>query len=364
MKYLKLVRWINIIIVLIAVLVGLRFYEASKTYPEYELEEPDNSQAYPEYELSEYDKEVMAARYELEEFVDSLEESYAEEQRDSAVAADTNFAQIPDSLPQINFLPDTLTLILESDGPQKPIWLIALYLFLSASLVLAGANSVNNALDSNRDNPQKTNPAARGDFTRNAAFLIGVSLNVFALGFAIILGWEFFVFAFIVSLILFAYNFYLRDIVFWGNIAVALVSASLFIYIGMGFGLSDMFFLSPIFSAAIFAFITHFAREIVKDAQDVEDDRKAGGNSIAIKYGVQVALNFAQTLVFSVLILVPLSVLYDVFPMSFLAYSAVFVLPSVILSLYHLRNERPAMASLVLKWLMLGGLVAMAASVV
>ena len=288
----------------------------------------------------------MADAYqELSRFSDSLAASQS---------GDSSEIAVKDTLPRIEFQPDTAVIVLDAKDDEPPEWPLLLYLFLSAALVLAGANCVNNGLDSRRDSPQKTNPAANGDLTPRLALSMGVFLNIAGLFLAMLLDRSFFIFALGVSILLFLYNRWLRDIPFVGNLAVALCGGALFVYIGMYFGLSEQFF-----AAAIFAFLTHLAREIVKDVQDLEDDRTAGGNTIAVKYGSTVALHMAQPLVFVVILGIVLSVVQRVFPPVFLLWGGILAIPPAVMAMFNMERQKPDRASLYLKLTMLGGIVAM-----
>ncbi len=357
MKFLRLIRWINVLLVLLAIGLGLRFdqmrYSSVEVGAEEAMAYPDDPGAtdyggWNDDGLSEYDRSVIEAYQELTRFSDSLE-------RADSVA--DFMATLPDSvqemLANIQFQPDTQKIILETDNAGTD-WLALLYLFLSAALVLSGANSVNNALDAGRDSPQKTNPAASGDLTPRLALSVGVFLTLAGLLFAMMLGKSFFLFALIVSIALFLYNKWLRDIPFAGNILVALSGGALFIYIGMYFGLYDRFF-----AAAIFAFLAHLARELVKDAQDVEDDRAAGGKTVAVLYGADKAMEMAQPLLFVLMLGCILAVIQKIFPPFFLLLSGGLVLPFATRAMLLITKRDPKTASTMIKLTMLGGMIAM-----
>ncbi len=368
MRFLRLIRWVNVVLVLCAVVLGWRFREVERAYPDYSMEAVDTLTYYDGFSddpamldpesvnpadttLSEYDRQVADAYQELSRFSDSLA---ASQTGDSSNDTFPDESAASDTLPRIEFQPDTAVIILDAEEAEPSEWPLLLYLFLSAALVLAGANSVNNALDSRRDRPQKTNPAASGDLTPRLALSGGVFLNIVGLLLAMMLGRLFFVFALAVSILLFLYNRWLRDIPFAGNLVVALCGGALFVYIGMYFGPSDRFF-----AGAIFAFLTHFAREMVKDVEDMEDDRAAGGSTVAVKYGSTVALRMAQPLVFVAILGIVLSVIQRVFPPMFLLWGGILALPPAVMAMLNMEWQKPDKASLYLKLTMLGGLVAM-----
>ena len=77
----------------------------------------------------------------------------------------------------------------------------------------------------------------------------------------------------------------LQKQVFIGNVLVSTASALAFLFGGLISGL-----ISEAVIPAVFAFLFHFGREIIKDLEDTHGDREAGINSVPIRFGKTTAL--------------------------------------------------------------------------
>jgi geranylgeranylglycerol-phosphate geranylgeranyltransferase len=124
-----------------------------------------------------------------------------------------------------------------------------------------------------------------------ACFVTGILLGAFihVPGLAI---------AFLTSILLYFYSYRLKRTVAWGNLTVAVVSGMAFVYGGLAVG--------RIREAAVvglFAFLFHLAREMIKDAEDVEGDKALGLRTLPIAYGIKATLGWAAA-VMAVLIVV------------------------------------------------------------
>jgi geranylgeranylglycerol-phosphate geranylgeranyltransferase len=96
--------------------------------------------------------------------------------------------------------------------------------------------------------------------------------------------------------LLFAYNNYLRRVPLLGNVVVALLAGSVFMIGGVVIGPPVVFELPGPIIPALFAFLVHLMREIVKDAQDMEADRKHGLRTLPMVIGVRGSLYCAAIL--------------------------------------------------------------------
>ena len=91
-------------------------------------------------------------------------------------------------------------------------------------------------------------------------------------------------FAIFNSILLIAYAKILKSTPFLGNLAVAYLSGSIFLFGGAFAGLSGLV------NNAVIALITIFAmlaREILKDAEDVPGDIAAGAKTVPVLYGIR-----------------------------------------------------------------------------
>lgn len=228
------------------------------------------------------------------------------------------------------------------------------YIFFSSALVLSGANAVNNALDSERDSPLKQNPVASGDLTRRNALLIGLGLTVLGLIFSAMIELKFFLAALGISILLLFYNLFLKDRFLIGNLTVASISGFLFIYIGWFFGLNEKFFI-----AAIFAFLTHLIREIIKDLEDYDSDKNQFAKTMAIKMGKKKSALIVQFLLLMVLIGLYWPFHFDIMGMGYIVFALIGVLPLIITVSVFLWKANYRRAQKMMKILMLLGLVAL-----
>lgn len=169
---------------------------------------------------------------------------------------------------------------------------------VSGSLIMAGANAVNDVFDLEADRINKSErPLPSGRVTVLGAagwacflFLAGIFAGslVHLTAFCIALG---------SSLLLVLYSYRLKGTVLWGNVTVAFVTGLAFVYGGLAVGRIRIAAV-----IGVFAFFFHLAREIIKDVEDMEGDRLQGLRTLPIRYGIKVAMA-CSTGILSLLIL-------------------------------------------------------------
>ncbi|HIE26902.1 TPA: hypothetical protein EYP66_06420, partial [Candidatus Poribacteria bacterium] len=98
-----------------------------------------------------------------------------------------------------------------------------------------------------------------------------------------------------------------------GNIIVGLLTALIFISGGVAVNS-----LSGTIIPAIFAFLFTTAREIVKDIEDIEGDRKAGAKTIPIFWNARVAMYLIFIFMASVIVFSPIPYLARVYSWKYL----------------------------------------------
>jgi geranylgeranylglycerol-phosphate geranylgeranyltransferase len=156
---------------------------------------------------------------------------------------------------------------------------------VSASLIAAFGNIVNDIFDIEVDRLSKPNrPLVRGLIEgRQAAILAGVLGTI---GLALSFGVDSLApaVAFGSALLLLIYTPLLKGIPFVGNLAVALVASMAFVYGGMAV---DKPFGALIL--AVFAFLIHLGRELVKDIEDRLADARVGHRTAATLDNARVA---------------------------------------------------------------------------
>ena len=160
-----------------------------------------------------------------------------------------------------------------------------LLLLVIVTFITAAGNVLNDYYDADIDAincPER--PIPSGLITRKAAllyaitlFLAGIAISLFTT--PICIG-----FAVFNSLLLVFYAFRLKSMPVAGNIAVAYLSGSMFLFGGAFAGYAGLFHLVPL---AIISFLATMARELLKDAEDVDGDAAGGASTLPIRIGVR-----------------------------------------------------------------------------
>jgi geranylgeranylglycerol-phosphate geranylgeranyltransferase len=180
----------------------------------------------------------------------------------------------------VAYLIDTGTVIPES-----------LLLFFIVALITAAGNVINDFFDAeidaiNRpDRPIPSGEVSRGDARRFAVtlFLAGILVSFFTNSLCIGI-------AIFNTLLLIAYAAKLKSTPLTGNIVVAYISASIFLFGGALNGLDGLIRIIPIAAITFFAMLS---RELLKDAEDVEGDRAGGADTVPIRIGIKKTSEFA-----------------------------------------------------------------------
>ena len=180
----------------------------------------------------------------------------------------------------VAYLIDTGTLLPES-----------LLLFFIVALITAAGNTINDFFDAEIDAINRPDrPIPSGAVSRGAArgfavtlFLAGILVSFFTnplcIGIAIFN-----------TLLLIAYAAKLKSTPLIGNIVVAYLSASIFLFGGALNGLDGLVRIIPIAAITFFAILS---RELLKDAEDVEGDRAGGADTVPIRIGIKKTSEFA-----------------------------------------------------------------------
>lgn len=171
---------------------------------------------------------------------------------------------------------------------------------LATLLVAAGGNAVNDAFDVKADAINKPEKQVVGvSISKDNALFSGQALLLSGVALGLVVGY-------FNSIMTFSYIFVLCALLLWlyasnlkrkpiiGNLTVALLA---FVLVSTEIVFDLLKSLSPenremhiggmqvILGVAVFAFITTFIREIIKDLQDIEGDRAAGYKTMPINSG-------------------------------------------------------------------------------
>jgi len=194
------------------------------------------------------------------------------------------------------------------------------YAILSTVFITAAANVINDFFDIEIDRincPQRILPAGR--LSLNTAKTFAIFLFACGIFFSIFINRIAAIIAVATSLLLFVYSWKLKRLPLSGNVAVSLATALAFIYAALAAesGLSKM---TPdaIYATnaragdwraglfpAVFAFLLHFGREVIKDIEDQTGDRVAHARTLPLAYGLKAA-QVAATIALVLLLIVTL----------------------------------------------------------
>jgi len=243
-------------------------------------------------------------------------------------------------------------------GTVHPLFKLLMACF-SGMCIAAGANAVNDYFDIEIDRINKPKrPLPSGMLRPGQAyrfsilcFLLGILLSLFIHlpGFLIASG---------SSVLLYLYSSHLKRTVVWGNLTVALITGLAFVYGGLAVGR-----IRQALVAGVFAFLFDWAREMIKDAEDVVGDRSQGIQTLPIRHGIKVTLVLSAAVLALLIVLTFVPFFTGMFSLAYLiaVVAAVdLVLVYVITSMFRNPDSKNlGRLAVVMKWDMLGGLLAM-----
>jgi geranylgeranylglycerol-phosphate geranylgeranyltransferase len=152
---------------------------------------------------------------------------------------------------------------------------------MTASLVAASGNIINDFFDIEIDKINRPlRPLPAGILSKREALVFYFILLTVSLIFSIYISTEAFIIVLSTSVLLFLYSLKLKGRPLIGNVIVALCTALAFIFGGIVVGNIE----ASIVPAA-FAFLINLIRELLKDIEDIEGDRKNNQLTFAVKYG-------------------------------------------------------------------------------
>lgn len=160
-------------------------------------------------------------------------------------------------------------------GPQISGFYLPVLFALFAIFVITGAGNVfNDYADVEADKVNRpSRPIPSGKVSRGSA--LAFSIVLFALGIlaACFLNWICFFIAVFNSFVLILYSFVLQHKLLLGNVAIGYLVGSIFLFGGASIGNVSLLAIPLIL--AVLAMLATISREIVKDLEDMEGDRKS-----------------------------------------------------------------------------------------
>jgi len=156
---------------------------------------------------------------------------------------------------------------------------------LSGMLISAGGNVINDYFDLEVDRMNKPHRALpSGKVSATGALILYLLLTIAGLVISVLINRSTFIIASAAVVGLFFYSASLKLELFWGNFTVAFISALAFLYGGAAVGNTR-----GASVPAVFAFLYHFGREVLKDLEDMEADRRRRSRSIPLVFGKRAA---------------------------------------------------------------------------
>lgn len=178
---------------------------------------------------------------------------------------------------------------------------------LCAGLVCAAGNIVNDLVDIDIDRINRPRRVlVRQALSRRYVITLAIILNMAALGVALTVSTAVALIGLVAVGLLMAYNLWFKRVTFLGNIVIALLGGLTFLTGGMAVDVAGAFQLPGPLIPALFAFLFHLVREIIKDVQDIEGDRRLGvktlPQAIGVGWSLRLALGFFLVLVAATLV--------------------------------------------------------------
>ncbi len=203
-----------------------------------------------------------------------------------------------------------------SAAPGPLFWLLPV--FLTVFLVTGAGNAINDYFDAAIDAINRPDrPIPSGKITKESAYTFSIVLFAAGIIVSYFIGtsrFPFFIAAFN-SLLLYFYAFSLKRKVFVGNLSVAYLTGSTFLFGGAAFGEKGIRITLVLFFLSVLATL---AREIVKAIEDIDGDRKEGASTLPIRIGEKPSAYVACTFGILAVILSPLPYLMHLFNGSYL----------------------------------------------
>ncbi|RKX26817.1 MAG: hypothetical protein DRP45_02575 [Candidatus Zixiibacteriota bacterium] len=175
---------------------------------------------------------------------------------------------------------------------------------LAAAFVCAAGNIVNDMVDVEIDRINRPSRVlVRGTISMKTARNMAIALNLIAVVLSLVVSLPVAMMALVAIALLLVYNLWLKKVPVVGNIAVALLAGLTFLTGGLAVDPALAFRLPGPLIPFVFAFFMHLVREIVKDVQDIEGDRRAGVVTFPQVIGVSGSLLVALGLLLTLAVL-------------------------------------------------------------
>ena len=226
----------------------------------------------------------------------------------------------------------------------------------------AAGNVINDYFDYNIDlvnKPERPIPSGRISLKNGKNYAYFLFLAGTICGFLISYltnNWIPFIIVLIADVILYLYAYKLKATPLIGNLAVGFMTGFGFVFGGFTINNPDIV-ITSIF-LGFFAFVMTTAREIVKDIEDVEGDKKDGARTLPILIGKKTPAILASILIVIDCALCPLLYTYHIFGVLYLIIIAIAVILFIYSAIIILKSQDEASAHKSSKLLKIGMLIA------
>ena len=226
----------------------------------------------------------------------------------------------------------------------------------------AAGNVINDYFDYNIDlvnKPERPIPSGRISLKngRNYAYLLFLAGTVCGFLISYLTGnWIPFIIVLIADVILYLYAYKLKTTPLIGNLAVGFMTGFGFVF--GGFTINNPSIVATSIFLGFFAFVMTTAREIIKDIEDVEGDKKDGARTLPIIIGKRTPAILATILIIVDCALCPLLYIYHIFGILYLVIIAIAVILFIYSAILILKSQDEATAHKSSKLLKIGMLVA------
>lgn len=239
-----------------------------------------------------------------------------------------------------------------------PIILAMLAVFFET----AAGNVINDYFDYNIDlvnKPERPIPSGRISLknARNYAYLLFLAGTI--CGFLISYmthNWIPFIIVLIADIVLYLYAYKLKATPLIGNLAVGFMTGFGFVF--GGYSINNPNIVMTSIFLGFFAFVMTTAREIIKDIEDVEGDKKDGARTLPILIGKKMPAVMATILIIIDCVLCPLLYFYNIFGILYIIIIAIAVILFIYSAILILKSQDEKTAHKSSKLLKIGMLIA------
>ncbi|MBN1971621.1 MAG: UbiA family prenyltransferase [Candidatus Delongbacteria bacterium] len=224
---------------------------------------------------------------------------------------------------------------------------LLLAIYLNIVLTLAAGNLINDFYDFELDNRSLQSKTLRlGIYDKSVILISYILLQMINIFLFIFEDLNRIIILILVNIILFLYSRNITKLWYLKNFIVSSLTAYVIFFVASVLNSKSLFLMST-------AFCLNFAREIVKDFEDLDNDRSNGRFTMAAKFPVK---SRYLTIVYLILNLVISIIYFEKHGMPFLFSSIIFILTSVTISMI-IKTEKWNRISLLIKITIATGLL-------